>query len=203
MTALPQLRSRSLSVQPRDDRGAVAVEFALIVTVLIALTFGALDIGFKWRSSHEAVGASRAGARVAAGLGDDRTTDLNVLATVRASLDSVGMLGGLSRVIVYDSNTADGRPPTSCTAATPSGRCQVYPASSIASPPVDTNFNANGCMISGATYQGWCPNVRIVDQRTADYVGVMIVMNARSITGVFGDTVVRRHTTMRIEPTAQ
>ena len=199
-----------LNHQPRtdpatlpDDRGVVAVEFALILALLITLTLGAIDFGFKYRYSNEAVGASRAGARIAAGLGTDRTADLNVLATVRASLDSVGLLGSLSRVIVYDSNTPNGRPPASCTAATPSGACNVYPASSIAVPPVDSNFNANGCMISGATHRGWCPNVRNVDQRTADYPGVMIVLNAPTITGMFTNSVVSRYTVMRMEPTAK
>ncbi len=118
-----------------SERGAAAVEFALVVTLLVTLAIGALEYGFKWRYSHEAVAASRAGARVGSGLGDDRTADLNILSTVRASLDSVGVLPGLSRIIVYDSNTTDGLPPSSCTATTPSGRCQVYPASAVDGAP--------------------------------------------------------------------
>jgi hypothetical protein len=194
------------AIRPRAgerDRGAAAVEFALVVTVLVTLAFGALDYGFKWRYSHEAVAASRAGARVGSGLGDDRTADLNILATVRASLDSVGVLPSLVRIVVYDSNTLDGLPPSTCTAASPAGRCQVYPASSVASLPLDGDFDADGCMTTGSLHQGWCPGSRVTDQRNADHVGVMIVLNAPSISGVFGDSTVSRRTTMRIEPTAQ
>lgn len=186
------------------ERGAALVEFALIATLLLTLVFGAIDIGYQWRFSHEAVGASRAGARIGARLGTDRLTDMNVLSTIRTSLDSVDMLDELSRVVVYRSDTANGRPPSSCLREVgPSGACNVYPASSIATPPVETNFNANGCMITGATYQNWCPAVRDVDQRTADYVGVMVVLETHSITGIFDGRTVQRHSVMRMEPTAK
>jgi len=186
------------------DEGVALIEFALVVFLLITLVFGALDIGFRWRYSHEAVGASRAGARIGARLGTDRTTDLNVLSTVRTSLDSVDMLDSLERVIVYRADSSNGRPPLSCTHEFgPSGPCNVYPASALTSPPADSNFDADGCMITGATYQNYCPDVRDVDQRDADYVGVMVVLRVGSITGMYSDSTVQRYSVMRMEPTAK
>lgn len=186
------------------ERGAAIVELALVATVLLILVFGTLDVGFQWRFSHEAVGASRAGARMGARLGTDPTTDLNVLSTVRTSLESVDMLDELSRVVVYRSTSANGKPPTSCTREhSPSGACNVYPAAVLATPPVEADFDADGCMISGATYQNWCPSVRDVDQRTADYVGVMVVLETESLTGMFSGRTVERYSVMRMEPTAK
>lgn len=186
------------------ERGVALIEFAIVVFLLITLVFGAIDIGFRWRYSHESVGASRAGARIAARLGTDATTDMNVLATVRTSLDSVDMLGSLQRVIVYRADSANGQPPASCTrAVSPTGACNVYPASALATPPVASQFDTSGCMISGATYQAYCPAVREVDQRVADYVGVMVVVRAGSITGMYGDRTVQRYSVMRMEPTAR
>ncbi|WP_048440728.1 TadE/TadG family type IV pilus assembly protein [Caenimonas sp. SL110] len=50
----------------KRSRGAVAVEFALVVTVLLLLLFGLIELGraiFKWNSATE---ATRVGARMAA-----------------------------------------------------------------------------------------------------------------------------------------
>ncbi|MES2633732.1 MAG: TadE/TadG family type IV pilus assembly protein [Pseudomonadota bacterium] len=50
----------------KRSRGAVAVEFALVVTVLLLLLFGLIELGraiFKWNSATE---ATRIGARMAA-----------------------------------------------------------------------------------------------------------------------------------------
>jgi Flp pilus assembly protein TadG len=49
----------------RDIRGAVAVEFALILPTLILMTIGALEIGFVVFEYHEAREATRRGARIA------------------------------------------------------------------------------------------------------------------------------------------
>ena len=176
-----------MNLREGEDRGGVVVEFALIVTLLVALALGAIDYGFKWRSASEAVGASRAGARVGAGLGSDPTADRFILSTVRVSLDSVGLLGQLDRIIVYDSNTSNGRPPSTCTSGSPSGKCQVYPAARIPANLATAPFNVTtGCpefALGSTGHTGWCPNgapggPRVEDQRNADYVGVMVILRA-------------------------
>ena len=47
----------------RAERGAIAVEFALILPVLMLLVFGAIDFGHYWYVSHVMSDASREGAR--------------------------------------------------------------------------------------------------------------------------------------------
>ena len=50
----------------RDDRGAAAVEFALIAPLLILLVFGIIEFGRVWSARNVYISAAREGARVAA-----------------------------------------------------------------------------------------------------------------------------------------
>jgi Flp pilus assembly protein TadG len=185
------------------EKGAALVEFAFIVPLLALLAFGTLEVGYQWRFAHEAVGSSRAGARVGAGLGDDPTTDFYILSSIRASLESAGMLGKLQRVIVYQATT-QGSPPSTCLAATPTGACNVYNASMITSSLQVTSFHAtSGCYTgtaADAPLKGWCPSSRITNQPTADYVGVRLVLNSAAMTGMYPAYTITRESVMRMEP---
>jgi Flp pilus assembly protein TadG len=50
----------------RDERGAAAVEFAIVATIFFMLVFGIIDFGFAFHSWNNAVNAAREGARLAA-----------------------------------------------------------------------------------------------------------------------------------------
>ena len=65
----------------RSERGAAAVEFAIVVPLLFLLIFGIIDFGFGFHAWDAAENAAREGARVAAV--DPSTTD--ILARVRNS----------------------------------------------------------------------------------------------------------------------
>lgn len=49
-----------------DERGAAAVEFALILPVLVLLLFGIIEFGRGYNAKVEITGAAREGARVLA-----------------------------------------------------------------------------------------------------------------------------------------
>lgn len=81
----------------KRSRGAAAVEFALLVTVLLLLLFGLIEIGraiFKWNSATE---ATRVGARAAAiAAVGDRETVLGAMNTMMA-----GELGDANVTLDY------------------------------------------------------------------------------------------------------
>jgi len=59
-----------------DQRGAAAVEFAIIAPVLFMLVFGIIEFGLAWSQKNVFVGAAREGARFAAvGCGDGSCAD--------------------------------------------------------------------------------------------------------------------------------
>jgi Flp pilus assembly protein TadG len=50
----------------RHDRGAAAVEFALVLVPLVTLIFGVIQYGYYFYQSHSAAASAREGARLAA-----------------------------------------------------------------------------------------------------------------------------------------
>ncbi|HZK13246.1 MAG TPA: TadE family protein, partial [Desulfobaccales bacterium] len=60
------IRLRQLLRRSRGQEGAAAVEFAIILPILLVLTLGALDLGHMYFVDHLITNASREGARYAA-----------------------------------------------------------------------------------------------------------------------------------------
>jgi Flp pilus assembly protein TadG len=59
-------RLRQLLRRGRGEEGAAAVEFALILPILILLVLGGMDLGHRYYMQHLITNASREGARYAA-----------------------------------------------------------------------------------------------------------------------------------------
>jgi Flp pilus assembly protein TadG len=59
-------RLHQLLRRGRDQEGAAAVEFALILPILVFLVLGAMDLGHRFYLQHLITNASREGARYAA-----------------------------------------------------------------------------------------------------------------------------------------
>lgn len=90
--------------QPRlgGESGAAAIEFAILLLLLLVLLFGIIEFGFLWTQSHYVAQASRegarAGARVAA-VEDGELTNAGEIqtvvdATVTTSLDQLSFYAG-------------------------------------------------------------------------------------------------------------
>lgn len=71
------------------DRGAAAVEFALLLPLLLLLVFGIIDFGRALNAQITLTQAAREGARLAA-LGD---ADANVVSGTRAAATGLGPVG--------------------------------------------------------------------------------------------------------------
>jgi Flp pilus assembly protein TadG len=56
-------RNLSLLRLLRQERGGIAVEFAIIIPILLLLIFGIVDFGHAWYMDHMMSNASREGAR--------------------------------------------------------------------------------------------------------------------------------------------
>jgi Flp pilus assembly protein TadG len=81
------------SGRPARDRGSVAVEFALVVPVLLLIVFGLIDFGRALNAQISLTGAAREGARLAA-LG---YSDAAIQARVTAAAPS---LNGVTATVV-------------------------------------------------------------------------------------------------------
>jgi Flp pilus assembly protein TadG len=67
-----------------DDRGAVAVEFALVLIPLLLVVYGIIDFGRAYNAQETLTQAARVGARLAA-LGKDQATVQTAVANAASS----------------------------------------------------------------------------------------------------------------------
>ncbi len=77
----------------RENRGVVAVEFALFLPVFLLLTFGIIELGAAWYQKQMLVSASREGARMATLYSEDGITAQEVEARVNEYLTQGGFPG--------------------------------------------------------------------------------------------------------------
>ncbi len=73
---------------PRPERGAVAVEFALILPLLMVLVFGIIDFGRAFNAQVSLTQAAREGARLAA-LGNSTATVVSRTTAAAPSLSGL------------------------------------------------------------------------------------------------------------------
>lgn len=191
--------ARRHGVRPRG-RGAVIVEFVIVLSLLVSLSMGGFEYGWMWRSSSVITNATRDGARVLSSLANDPLADYQALSSLRTELSSAGLLNGVQRVVIYKSATADGQPPTACK----TGTSLVDPCHVISGAQLQTLsstlFGATGCL-TGALIANYCPTARNNTAATADYVGIWANVRHNFITGLFGSGVtINVRTVVRVEP---
>lgn len=100
------MRARGDRVAASDDRGAAAVEFALVVGPLILIVVGILDFGFVFGQQLALNNGVRQGAREAVVVGG-QTSCADVVASVRGATSSVAMNSSNINVTVQ-TQKADG-----------------------------------------------------------------------------------------------
>lgn len=187
-----------------EERGAVIVELAMVVPILITLVLGMFEIGMAWGASQTVVQASRSGARTVSQLGtyggSDQQAVLAVISTFGDDVDDI------QRIIVFDASGGADLPSGCDVAGAPTGPCNIYRQAdfALASTPAhfDSNGDTAGCGASGAS-ANWCPDgERSHNQLSATEVGVYVEFEAERVSGFFGSTpfTLTRTTVMRVEP---
>lgn len=195
----------------RSERGAVLVELAIILPLLMAISLATLDLGLGWRTSLTVSGASRAGARAVSNLGINVQADRSTLQSVAAALGTVPA-SQIEMVVIYRSTTADGAPPAGCVSSTALSNggdsslfCNTYSGTELSQIAVGAGPTfGTGCTLSRD--RRWCPPNRNNSQASTsgpDFAGVYVKVNHRTSTKMFGTTfVVDDFAVMPLEPGA-
>ncbi len=183
---------RSTASREGSERGAALVEFAIIATVFLTMSFGTFEMGLAWSDSQLVTQAARTGARSATQLGVNPAADSFSVESIEAALGDLRT--DVTRIVIYEANAADGSMPAACVAAAPpgiAGFCSVYD---------QTDFGTYGAWSNGL----WQPSSRDNDSDTADFVGVTVEVARPYATGFFGSSTftITDTTVMRIEPGA-
>ncbi len=80
-----------------DRRGAIVVEMAVTAPVLFLIVFGLFQFGYVFMVQHLLQNAAREGCRNAV---LSKSTNANVISNIRTSLQSQGITGGATTLLV-------------------------------------------------------------------------------------------------------
>jgi Flp pilus assembly protein TadG len=198
----------------RSERGASAVEFAIILPVLMFLILGMVEFSMMLKDVNIVSNAANAGARVASL--EARTTgyQTNALAAVQAVLGNSKLVA--TKVVVYKADKNTGLPRNGALASSTSPTALATPGdySSCTAECIVWLTQSDGTYIyKNATALVPNPATPVPDwpwQRQAacgattltDYLGVWVEFRHANITSVFGSAkTIRQRAIYRLEPT--
>ena len=194
---------RSRARRARGERGSVLVEAAFITPVLFFLLFSVLEFGMAFRDYLAVANTTRDGARAASVFANNTSADFDVLQAI-ANSSNVISRRDIQKIVIYKASGPNTPVPTNCTtsAAGILATCNVYSATAL-----DLAKTEFGCRSDRNLDRYWCPTARKVAESgpngPPDYIGVWIKVNHTWVTGLFGNSVTFRDSTvMRIEPQA-
>jgi hypothetical protein len=183
----------------RDERGAVLVEAAFILPIMMMITFGAIEYGLATSNSAAIKQSTRSGVRM---VSTSPKVDAYALAAdaVRTTLESTEFITPIE-MWIYRARPTDGRPfggdgtfnPSGCPVAT----CQRYTWNTSTS----SWTLVSGSWTPTAQYACLLPAAADPNLRYPDAVGVWVKAEHGFVTGFFGDDItLTERTTMRLEP---
>ena len=204
------------------DRGAVFVEFALIVPLIMVVAMGIVEYGLAWSATNDVNAAAREAARAASSAPAAQSADQTVLQTIGGLLSGTEK-DGLEKVIVFQAASANQTmPSTSCLNTDPTtgspgsargvyNQCNVYGPDQVnwvmsaSQSQIQAHLSPPASQCSNSTYidYHWCPinRQRSTSADNAEYVGVYIKLNHSSVTHFgFGDQTIVRSAVFRLEP---
>ncbi len=91
-----------------EEAGAVAVEFALVLPILILLVFGIVEFGLALYNKEVITNAGREGARAGIIIGNPRPTTTQITNVVKSYLTSAGWDGTKATINVTGAQGASG-----------------------------------------------------------------------------------------------
>ncbi len=183
---------RTLIQRLRQERGAVLVEAAICIPLLLFVIFGLAEAGFAWEAKSATISGVRTGVLRAATEGDRAGVDLRILQSVigEVGAEKVSQIDG---VIIFEITTDADTDFDTCLASIPAGGfagCVVYDNANVTSVLNGTVSAANFDSGSGFQYDGngdvvgytceagkldstWCASERTVGGDVQLGVGIM------------------------------
>ena len=169
------------------ERGAAAVEFALVAPLFFLVVFGGIEFGLLARSQLTLQDATRSATRIASIQRDDMNADRAILKQIVNRADNLN--GEIERVVIFAPDTLVDEVPASCTgpgAGSSAGVCTVYEANELA----DTADGTTPPKITGL----------MPSQRTSlEPIGVYIEYRYQFVTGFFDTRILRSTSVEAVE----
>lgn len=186
------------------ERGAVLVEAALAVPILLLVILGSIEAGMAWEAKSATTAGVRTGLLRAASIGDQPETDLRILQSIIGEVGADNV-DGLEWVVIFDAtNPNHAATIESCRLAEAGGgifdTCNTYGAGTqfadiVAGTITQANFDDGGNVV-GSSYvcdptlidANWCAPKRLVNGDIQ--IGIALSYQHDWFTGIFpGDGV--------------
>ncbi len=176
----------------RGERGAALVEFAIILPLILLITFGIIEYSYAFNADSTVAQAARAGGRTASALSQDDTQAEQAAGAVGAALQTLPA-NEPQLVWIYKVTAPDGSPPDAC----------ATDCTSFTWDPVGKKFNTSAP--GGSGWKGSSQNICTDGSggsKPFDLVGVYVKIDHKFITpGLFGPgTFLTDHSVFRLEP---
>lgn len=161
-----------------DEHGAVLVEAAIIIPLIVLLTFGAIEFGFAFNEQGTTRSATRTAARAASTQPKAPAPAFEnaAIRTLNRSAENLAT-GTPVEAWIYRARNIDGDPelerPTTCVTAALDGDCRLY-----------TWTPGTGFDETAGTGNAWNPNERAACAGLSDSVGVYLVVKHKWLTGL-------------------
>ena len=155
------------------ERGAAALEFALIAPFFFLVVFGGIEIGLMFRSHLALEDMSRSAARVASIERDAADADRVILSRIESK--AAPLNGDITRVVIFSAPTLDAQVPVACTTANASlaGQCNIYEI---------TNGNLSTLTAAGSTLE---TGLTAAERDQWQNLGIYIEYDYQYVTGFF------------------
>jgi hypothetical protein len=173
----------------RGERGAVVIEFAIILPLLITITFGIVEYSDAFHDSAITSDAARAGGRVGSALATTPGYTTSIVDAVNAALSTLPA-DSPQELWIYKAN-ANGYPGAGTDFSSCASSCIKY-VWNAATKSFNTGAPQGG---------GWPASSHQVCTQPFDELGVYVKINHKFVTGLFGASVtLTDHSVFRFEP---
>jgi hypothetical protein len=181
--------SQAHPLRARGEGGAVLIEFAIILPILVTLTFGIVEYAGAYHDSAIAADAVRAGGRVGSALGTNTSYTTSIVNAVNSAFTTLPS-DAPKELWIYKAN-AQGYPGSGTSFSSCSTNCIKYAWDSATE-----SFN-----MSAPQGGGWPAATHQVCTEPFDELGVFVKINHKFVTGLFGANITMDdHSVFRFEP---
>ena len=180
-------RARSWSVPARrrrgDERGAVLVEAAIILPVLLLVVLGIVEYSLAFKNSLAVSSATRSGARTASAQPRQEAFADNAAAAVAVAMSAIDQAAP-QELWIYEANSS----------GMPDSNNFVTCSECV-------RYRWDGDDWGEPFYEGWTYGEQNACSGEADTIGVYVRAEHRFMTSLFGSArTLEDHTVMRLEP---
>lgn len=204
------LQRRSRAAGRLDgDGGAVIVEFALVLPILLTFSLGIIDFGNAYRQENIGQQVVMSAARTDSQQSKGRFADYEALRNISSGASAMANTV-VKEVVVWKANTlitpqCTGTNPTGTTVKGTAGLCNIYSVTQVNEPNPGVGFPAgasNSLSCNGGWDSNWCPLTRNNADGAGDYLGIYVAFEYSSFTKIIasGKQKISEYAIYRLEP---